>query len=250
MQITAKRITNAVQITNIKIMIEVKNLTKVYGDETVLDISLLKINKGDSFGLVGNNGAGKTTLFRLILDLIRANSGMVLSNEKDVKADSEWKYYTGSYLDQRFLIDFLTPEEYFEFLNGTYGLSKGDLEQFYGDFTDFFNDEILGKKKYIRDFSQGNRQKVGIAAALMAKPEVLILDEPFNGLDPSTQIRLKNLLNKLKSENEVTMLISSHDLKHVTEVCDRIAVLEKGKLIHDIKTSEGTLQELESYFSV
>jgi ABC-2 type transport system ATP-binding protein len=129
-------------------------------------------------------------------------------------------------------------------------LSKGDLEQFYEDFTDFFNDEILGKKKYIRDFSQGNRQKVGIAAALMAKPEVLILDEPFNGLDPSTQIRLKNLLNKLKNDKEVTILVSSHDLKHVTEVCDRIAVLEKGTIIHDIKTSEGTLKELEGYFSV
>ena len=231
-------------------MIEVKDLTKAYSGETVLDVSELKIHKGESFGLVGNNGAGKTTFFRLALDLIRANSGMVLSNGKDVRSDNEWKYYTGSYLDQRFLIDFLTPEEYFEFLNNIYGLTKGDLEQFYEDFKDFFNDEILDKKKYIRDFSQGNRQKVGIAAALMAKPEVLILDEPFNGLDPSTQIRLKNLLNKLKNENEVTMLISSHDLKHVTEVCDRIAVLEKGKIIHDIKTSEGTLKELENYFAV
>jgi len=235
---------------NYIIMIEIQNLTKVYGGETVLDISLLKINKGDGFGLVGNNGAGKTTLFRLILDLIRANSGTVLSNGKDVKTSNEWKYYTGSYLDQRFLIDFLTPEEYFEFLNGIYGLSKGDLEKFYLDFAGFFNDEILGKKKYIRDFSQGNRQKVGIAAALMAKPEVLILDEPFNGLDPSTQIRLKNLLNKLKSDKEITILVSSHDLKHVTEVCDRIAVLEKGAIIHDIKTSQGTLKELEGYFSV
>ncbi len=231
-------------------MIEVKDLTKAYSGEAVLDVFELKIHKGESFGLVGNNGAGKTTFFRLALDLIRANSGMVLSNGKDVRSDNEWKYYTGSYLDQRFLIDFLTPEEYFEFLNNIYGLTKGDLEQFYEDFKDFFNDEILDKKKYIRDFSQGNRQKVGIAAALMAKPEVLILDEPFNGLDPSTQIRLKNLLNKLKNENEVTMLISSHDLKHVTEVCDRIAVLEKGKIIHDIKTSEGTLKELENYFAV
>ncbi len=230
-------------------MIEIKNLTKIYGGETVLDIPGLKINRGDSFGLVGNNGAGKTTLFRLILDLIRANSGEVLSGGKDVREGNFWKYYTGSYLDQRFLIDFLTPEEYFEFLSNIYGLSKGDLEKFYEDFSDFFNDEILGKKKYIRDFSQGNRQKVGIAAALMAKPEVLILDEPFNGLDPSTQIRLKNILNKLKDDNEVTMLISSHDLKHVTEVCDRIAILEKGKIIHDIKTKEGTLKELEGYFA-
>lgn len=233
-----------------KKMIEVNNLTKVYGSDTVLDISILKILKGESFGLVGNNGAGKTTFFRLILDLIRTSSGNILMNGNDVKMNNGWKYYTGSYLDQRFLIDFLTPEEYFEFLNGTYGLSKGDLEQFYVDFNNFFNGEILGKKKYIRDFSQGNRQKVGIAAALMAKPEVLILDEPFNGLDPSTQIRLINTLNKLQTEYEITMLISSHDLKHITEVCDRIAILESGKIIHDIKTSEGTLKELENYFSV
>ena len=231
-------------------MIEVKNLTKIYSEVTVLNIPELVIGKGESFGLVGNNGAGKTTFFRLILDLLRANSGYVTSKGIDVKKSNEWKYYTGSYLDQRFLIDFLTPEEYFDFLAGVFSLSKGDQEKFYADFEEFFNDEILGKRKYIRDLSQGNRQKVGIAAALMQKPEVLILDEPFNGLDPSTQIRLSNILNKLKNEHEVTMLISSHDLKHVTEVCGRIAILEKGLIIHDLKTSENTLKELESYFAV
>jgi ABC-2 type transport system ATP-binding protein len=231
-------------------MIEVKNLTKIYTDVTVLNIPELVIGKGESFGLVGNNGAGKTTFFRLILDLLRANSGYVTSKGIDVKKSNEWKYYTGSYLDQRFLIDFLTPEEYFDFLAGVFSLSKGDQEKFYADFEEFFNDEILGKRKYIRDLSQGNRQKVGIAAALMQKPEVLILDEPFNGLDPSTQIRLSNILNKLKNEHEVTMLISSHDLKHVTEVCKRIAILEKGLVIHDLKTSENTLKELERYFAV
>jgi ABC-2 type transport system ATP-binding protein len=231
-------------------MIEVKNLTKVYNEVTVLNIPELAIGKGESFGLVGNNGAGKTTFFRLILDLLRANSGFVTSKGTDIKKNNDWKYYTGSYLDQRFLIDFLTPEEYFEFLAGVFSLSKGDLEKFYETFKEFFNNEILGKKKYIRDLSQGNRQKVGIAAALMQKPEVLVLDEPFNGLDPSTQIRLINILNKQKTEHEVTMLISSHDLKHVTEVCGRIAVLENGSIIHDLKTSENTLKELERYFAV
>jgi ABC-2 type transport system ATP-binding protein len=231
-------------------MIEVKNLTKIYGSDTVLNIPELSIGKGESFGLVGNNGAGKTTFFRLILDLLRANSGFITSRGIDVKKSNEWKYYTGSYLDQRFLIDFLTPEEYFDFLAGVFSLSKGDQDKFYEDFQEFFNDEILGKRKYIRDLSQGNRQKVGIAAALMQKPEVLVLDEPFNGLDPSTQIRLINILNKLKNEHEVTMLISSHDLKHVTEVCKRIAILEKGLIIHDLKTSENTLKELERYFAV
>ena len=231
-------------------MIEVKELTKAYSGETVLNIPELKIEKGESFGLVGNNGAGKTTFFRLILDLIRANSGSVLSNNINVKSSNDWKYYTGSYLDQRFLIDYLIPEEYYEFLINIYGLSKGDLEKFYESFSEFFNDEILQKNKYIRDLSQGNRQKVGIAAALMAKPEILILDEPFNGLDPSTQIRLKNMLNAMKKENNITMLISSHDLNHVAEVCERIVILEKGSIVHDLTKSEDTLKKLESYFAV
>ena len=231
-------------------MIDAKYLTKVYGSTTVLNIIDLTINQGESFGLVGNNGADKTTFFRLILDLIRANSGTVTSKNYDVRQSTDWKFYTGSYLDQRFLIDFLTPEEYFDFLSNIHGLSSGDLDQFYIDFETFFNDEILGKGKYIRDLSQGNRQKVGIAAALMTKPEVLILDEPFNGLDPSTQLRLIKMLNEIKEKERTTMLISSHDLKHVTEVCDRIAILEKGTIIHDLKTSTDTLKELESYFSV
>lgn len=231
-------------------MIIVEKLSKVYSGTTVLDIEDLNIKKGESFGLVGNNGAGKTTFFRLILDLIRATTGCIFSDGQDVSKSTNWKFYTGSYLDQRFLIDFLTPEEYFEFLRSIHGLSAGDLSKFYEEFEPFFNGEILGQKKYIRDFSKGNQQKIGISAALMKAPEALILDEPFNGLDPSTQIRLINMLNKLKEKRQITVLISSHDLKHVSEVCNRIAILEKGKIIHDLKTSPDILKKLESYFAV
>lgn len=231
-------------------MIDIKDLTKVYVRTTVLDIPELHIKKGESFGLVGNNGAGKTTMFRCILDLIRPNTGEVRSKDENVAKNEDWKIYTGSYLDDGFLIDFLTPDEYFRFVADVYGLSEGDIQNFYEDFEEFFNEEITGKKKLIRELSSGNRQKIGIAGALMPKPEILVLDEPFISLDPSTQIRLKNLLRKLKQEQEVTMLISSHDLNHVTEVCERIVVLQEGKIEHDIKTSENTLKELESYFAV
>lgn len=229
-------------------MIVVKDLTKKYHGEMVLDIPELVIRKGECFGLVGNNGAGKTTFFRLVLDLIRANSGSVHSYDIPVARNEAWKEFTGSYLDHGFLIDFLTPEEYFQFLARINGLSEGDTRDYYDRFRDFFNDEIVGKKKFIRDLSKGNQQKVGIAAALMKNPRVLVLDEPFNSLDPTTQIRLKILLNELKVQGETTMLISSHDLKHVTEVCDRIVILDKGKIVKDIHRSMNTLKEVEEYF--
>lgn len=231
-------------------MIETRNLTKVYNGTTVLDIPSLDIQKGESFGLVGNNGAGKTTFFRLILDLIRPQTGDVNSKGINVAGNEAWKAYTGSYLDRNFLIDYLTPEEYFEFNGKIHGMSVEDIQQFLESMSDFFNGEVMGKKKYIRDLSRGNQQKIGVASALMAEPEILILDEPFNSLDPSSQIRLKNILNKLKQDKQVTMLISSHDLNHVTEVCNRIAILEKGLIVKDLKTSSTTLKDLESYFAV
>ncbi len=229
-------------------MIEARDLIKVYGDVTAVYIPHIKIEKGESFGLVGNNGAGKTTLFRLILDLIRPEGGFVMSGEHYVMQNDDWKKYTGSYLDEGFLIDFLTPEEYFEFIGNVHGLTDGDLADFYAEFDEFFDGEILGKEKLIRELSKGNQKKIGIAAALMQKPEVLVLDEPFASLDPTTQIRLKNLLGKLRDDKEITMLISSHDLNHVTEVCERIVILEKGLIVHDLKTSGDTLRKLEEYF--
>ena len=231
-------------------MIDVKDLSKAYHENVVLNIPALNIPKGESFGLVGNNGAGKTTFFRLILDLIRPTSGAVYIHSESVMGSIEWKRFTGSYLDEGFLIDFLSPEEYFEFLADINGLSKGDVKEFYDTFEEFFNNEVLGKKKFIRELSSGNQKKVGIAAALMTKPELLILDEPFNSLDPTTQIRLKNILKKIQEDRNVTALISSHDLIHVTEVCERIVVLEAGDVVHDIKTTSSTLKDLEKYFSV
>jgi ABC-2 type transport system ATP-binding protein len=230
-------------------MITMNNLTKVYGSYTVLDIPNLIIDKGQSFGLVGNNGAGKTTMFSAILDLINVNSGEVTSGGKVVKLSEHWKSYTGSYLDESFLIDYLTPEEYFEFLGGLHKKSGAEIKTLLSMYEGFFNGEVLGKKKYIRELSKGNQKKVGIVGALMFAPEILILDEPFPNLDPTTVMRLKNTLNELKNDANVTLIISSHDLNHVTEVCDRIVLLEKGVILKDIKTSDSTLKELEEYFS-
>ena len=230
-------------------MISIENLTKVYGEFTALNIEALQVEKGESFGLVGNNGAGKTTMFRSMLDLIQPTSGTATFKDVVTSNSEAWKNFTGSYLDERFLIDFLTAEEYFHFIGKLHNLSTQEVDEFVGQFEGFFHDEILGKSKYLRDFSKGNQKKIGIVAALIGEPEILILDEPFANLDPSTQIKLKALLKKLKEEREVTMLISSHDLNHVADVCERIVVLEHGKIVHDIKTNENTLKELETYFA-
>ena len=231
-------------------MIQVIDLQKVYNGVTVLNIPELKIAQGESFGLVGNNGAGKTTFFRLILDLIEASKGGVMVDGEKVMRNDNWKLKVGSFLDEGFLIDFLTPEEYFAFVGKLYNKTEGDISFFLETMKDFFSTEILGSKKLIRDFSKGNQKKIGIAAALLGDPKVLILDEPFTALDPSSQIRLKRFLTDLQQKQQITMLISSHDLNHVTEVCKRIVILEKGKVVKDIKTSDDTLKELEAYFAV
>ncbi|RZL30185.1 MAG: ATP-binding cassette domain-containing protein, partial [Pedobacter sp.] len=141
-------------------MLEIKELTKTYGTKTVVNINRLTIRAGETIGLVGNNGAGKTTLFRMLLDLIRPNSGEILSKDRNVANNDHWKDYTASYLDEGFLIDYLTPEEYFIFIGGLHNLSVADVGDYLKKYEEFFNGEILNSKKYIRDFSKGNQNKV------------------------------------------------------------------------------------------
>jgi ABC-2 type transport system ATP-binding protein len=231
-------------------MITIDTISKKYGKAEVLNVAKIEIPKGQSFGLVGNNGAGKTTLFNILLDLIRPTTGLITNNNIVVSQSEDWKNFTGSFIDESFLIGYLTAEEYFQFIGDLRGMNKADVQKFLVQFSDFFNDEIIGKKKYLRDLSKGNQKKAGIVAALMGNPEVVILDEPFANLDPTTQIRLKQIIKNLTENKEVTVLVSSHDLTHVTEVCERIVVLDKGTVVKDIQKSEETLKELELYFSV
>jgi ABC-2 type transport system ATP-binding protein len=230
-------------------MITTSNLSKKYNDNIALHIDNLDIPKGQSFGLVGNNGAGKTTFFSLLLDLIQPTTGHIKNNNILVHQSEDWKPFTSSFIDESFLIGYLTPEEYFYFIGELRGQNKADVDALVSQFEDFFHGEILNQKKYLRDLSKGNQKKVGIVSALLGNPEVIILDEPFANLDPTTQIRLKKIIKDLAETKGVTVLISSHDLMHVTDVCERIVVLEKGKIVKDLATSEATLKELEAHFS-
>lgn len=231
-------------------MIQVTNLKKSYNGISVLNIDSLEIPKGQSFGMVGNNGAGKTTFFSLLLDLIKPSTGKITSNSIEIGLSEEWKPFTSSFIDESFLIGYLTPEEYFYFIGELRGWNKADVDAFLQNFEGFFNGEILQNKKYLRDLSKGNAKKAGIIGALIGYPEVVILDEPFANLDPTTQIRLKAIIKKLAENKNITVLVSSHDLQHTVEVSDRIVVLEKGNIVKDLIPSTETLKELEAFFSV
>lgn len=230
-------------------MIVVNNLTKKYGSQQVLEIQNLNIAKGECFGLVGNNGAGKTTFFSLLLDLIQPTTGHIKNNNIVVNTSEDWKSHTAAFIDETFLIGYLTPEEYFYFIGELRGENKADVDTLLAGFEDFFHGEILGQKKYLRDLSKGNQKKAGIIASFIGSPDLIILDEPFANLDPTTQIRLKQIIKDLAQNRDVTVLVSSHDLSHVTEVCERIVVLNKGEVVKDIQTSAKTLKELEEFFA-
>ena len=266
-------------------MIKIENLKKQFGETCACDIPSFTINDGDILGLVGNNGAGKTTLFRLLLDLLKADEGSVsyvfslpdgepsgtvasagmsgtvasagmsgtVASEGTVTitpTESEaWKQHVGAYIDEGFLIDFLTPEEYFAFLGKVSGISQQEVDARLQQFERFANGEVFGQKKLIRNLSAGNKMKVGIISALFRRPKTVILDEPFNFLDPTSQMVLKHLLHDYANETGSTILISSHNLQHTVDISTRIALLEHGKIIRDLSNNEGSAaSELQEYF--
>ena len=232
-------------------MIEAKDLLKQFGEKTAVDIPSFVINDGDVLGLVGNNGAGKTTFFRLILDLLDADRGSVTIDGGNPAESEDWKAGVGAYIDEGFLIDFLTPEEYFEFVGKVNGMSRDQVAERLTVFERFMAGEVMGQKKYIRDFSAGNKQKVGIVSDLLSRPKTVILDEPFNFLDPSSQILLKKLLVDYAAQEHATILVSSHNLQHTIDISTRVALLEHGQIIKDLPNEGGSAEsELESYFEV
>lgn len=231
--------------------IKINNLIKDFGSKRAVDISDYTFNSGEMVGLVGNNGAGKTTLFRLILDLLKNDGGSVKIGEWTVNETELWKAHTGAFIDDSFLIDYLTPEEFFYFVGKMYKIDKKSIDEKLEKFTRFMNGEVIGTKKLIRNFSAGNKQKIGIISAMLHNPEILILDEPFNFLDPTSQSVIKHILKDYNEQTGATIIISSHNLNHTVDICKRIALLESGKIIRDIDNSDYSAEkELEDYFEV
>lgn len=171
-----------------------------------------------------------------MLDLLKADDGKVIINDIDVSQSEDWKSITGAFIDDGFLIDYLTPEEYFYFIGKMYGLKKEEVDERLIPFERLMSGEVIGHKKLIRNYSAGNKQKIGIISAMLHYPQLLILDEPFNFLDPSSQSIIKHLLKKYNEEHQATVIISSHNLNHTVDVCPRIALLEHGVIIRILST--------------
>lgn len=248
------------------VAIFVNNLIKKFGDKTAVSIPDFCFPSNEIIGLVGNNGAGKTTLFRLILNLIKADNGVVnfcitdevsnhdKENIQEIRTsisnlEESWKSYIAAYLDESFLIDFLTPREFFSFISKVNNISKQEMEERLNSLKTFLGNEVLGRKVYIRELSAGNKQKVGITATLLSCPKFIILDEPFNFLDPSSQNHLKKILIEYKTQHRASILISSHNLHHTTDISDRIVLMENGEIIKNIdNVTETSIKDLENYF--
>ena len=229
--------------------ITIHNLTKKFGDKTAVCIPEFHLTHNEIVGLVGNNGSGKTTFFRLLTDLTKADTGEVLLNGINPAHSEAWKAHTGVYLDESFLIDYLTPEEYFNFIATVSGIDSATLQQRLQTFESFMNGEIIGTKKLIRNFSAGNKQKIGIIAAMLSIPTFLILDEPFNFLDPSGQNALKQIICNYGKQNNTTVIISSHNLHHTIDISTRIVLLEDGNIINDFSDVDADAKnQLEVYF--
>jgi ABC-2 type transport system ATP-binding protein len=230
-------------------MIAINNLKKSFGETIACNIPSFTVNDGDVLGLVGNNGAGKTTLFRMMLDLLKPDEGTVLIDNENPAESEAWKEKTSAYIDEGFLIDYLTPDEYFAFLAKISNMPQQEVNERLKEYEKFAGEEVIGQNKLIRNLSSGNKQKVGIVAALLRQPKLLILDEPFNFLDPTSQNTLKRMLTDYSQKTGATIIISSHNLQHTIEISTRVVLLEKGVIIKDLMNeNESAKEELTSYF--
>ena len=229
--------------------LEISQLKKTFGEKVAVDVQSYNVGDGEIIGLVGNNGAGKTTLFRLILDLLKPDNGQASINGVITSQSEEWKAVTGGFIDEGFLIDFLTPDEYFDFICKIHAINRDEYEQRIKKYEHIMNGEIVGVDKLIRNLSAGNKQKVGIIGAMLHNPQLLILDEPFNFLDPSSQLAMKKVLEEFSKELGATVIVSSHNLTHTFDLCTRITLLEEGKIIKDgRKGDESVFEDIEQYF--
>lgn len=211
-------------------MLKIENLSKFYGDYLALDSLSIEVEKGSICGFVGPNGAGKTTLFRIIATLLKTTTGKVYVDDIDIEKKPDLVRNIVGYMPDFFgVYDDLKVEEYLTFYAELNQVSSIEIAHKIEDLLDLVG---LSDKRYVYvdALSRGMKQRLCLARALMHDPKILILDEPASGMDPRARVHMKNILKELK-KREKTILISSHILPEISEICDQIIVLEKGKVV-------------------
>ena len=226
-------------------VVQTWNLRKVYRTgfwmnqqiESLKDCSLT-VYQGETFGLLGPNGAGKTTLLKTLLGIIRPTSGKGVLLGKPI-GDRGIKQKIGYLPENAYLYDYLTAWEFLEFTGGLFQIPSGQLRQRINELLDLVGlAKSTAKKKKIKQYSKGMRQRVGMAQALINNPEIVFLDEPMSGLDPMGRYTMREIILSLKKEGK-TIFFNSHILSDVEQICDRIALLALGDLI-----CQGSLPQL------
>ena len=230
-------------MSNKETVVEINNLTKRYGEFTALDNLSLTLNRGDILGFIGPNGAGKTTTIRILVGLSRPTSGSAKIAGADCVSDIHKVRKLVGYMPDKFgSYDNMRVREYLDFFGAAYGIKRKIRKPRVDEVLELTNATWM-QDRYVESLSHGMQQRVGIARTLLHNPEVLILDEPANGLDPQARIEMREILLRLASEGR-TLIVTSHILPELSRICDRCAIIAGGKL-----RAFGSLQEVTSQLS-
>lgn len=216
-------------------VIRVNNVTKTYKGRKVIENASININRGEIYGFIGENGAGKTTLLRIISGLAGADKGEInLFGKTESKELTKMRKRIGVMIEAPAIYPYKTAEQNMELNRLVRGIPGKDC---IGKALKLVGLEDTGKK-LVKSFSLGMKQRLGIAMALMGDPEILLLDEPINGLDPTGIIEIREILKKLNKERGVTILISSHILSELYQMATNYGIIHRGKIIEEISSEE------------
>ncbi len=219
-------------------VVDIRSLTKRYGEFTALNSLSLTVNRGSILGFIGHNGAGKTTAIRILVGQARPTSGTATIAGADCVRDARQVKQLVGYMPDKFgSYDNMRVREYLDFFGAAFGIRRKDRTKRIDEVLDITGSRYM-QDRFVEALSHGMQQRIGIARTLLHDPEVLILDEPANGLDPQARIEMRELLLRL-SDLGKTLIVTSHILPELSHICDRVAILHQGQL-----KAFGTLDEV------
>ena len=219
-------------------IIELKNLKKVYKDTTTVDLKKLTVREGEIYGFLGPNGAGKTTTMKMILSLVEPTLGEILVNGQNIKENNDYLNQIGSMIEEPSYYPNLTGYENLLVFQKMVGFDEDNI---WPTLKLVGLAEDKNRKKLVKAYSLGMKQRLALAFALVKKPQILLLDEPTNGLDPAGIHEIRELIVKLAKEEGLTVWISSHILSEIEQIADRVGIINHGCLVY-----EGEIREIKS----